>query len=158
MNRTFRSASAAYPSGLDLRSQYRTIPSQPSGPPPPTPRSGSFVTSFSQGGFQSAPLSSPSEYQMPRTPIEAVPRDYHMGQQGHGQMSAPMAPPQDFASAYQQQQHQAGQQMSPARGPPAEREGTVPEGVQGVYAAQDTDGGKRKRAWSMGGGYEGHHP
>lgn len=106
----FRSASSVFPSGLDLRNQYRTIPAQSSNQGMPrTPRTTSFASAFSSGGFQSAPLMAPAEFQMPRTPIDAGPRDYHMSQ-----LSAPMAPPQDFSAAY-------SQSMSPGRAPATEQ-------------------------------------
>lgn len=91
-----------------------------------------------------------------------------------GQMNAPMSSPQDYAGAY-------GQNLSPNRAMPAERATLQGHGVgghEGQSAAQeqaqqgdvqtgsylpresqgDYDGQKRKRAYSMGGGYEGHHP
>lgn len=106
----FRSASSAFPSGLDLRNQYRTVPAQSSSQNMPTaPRTTSFASAFSSGGFQSAPLMAPAEFQMPRTPIDAGPRDYHMSQ-----LSAPMAPSQDFSAAY-------SQSMSPGRAPATEQ-------------------------------------
>ncbi|KAK6611077.1 Homeobox-leucine zipper protein HDG11 [Botrytis cinerea] len=54
---------------------------------PPTSRP--FVPPYS-AGFASAPLTAPMEYSLPRTPSDA----------NHPQLSAPMAPPQDFANAY----------------------------------------------------------
>lgn len=77
-----------------------------------------------------------------------------------------MAPPPDFTNAYNQ-----GVSSSPTSAAPAER--VVHHGQRqhdaaiqeqsvetGAYMSQDSDyeGQKRKRAYSMGGGYEGHHP
>ncbi|KAL3425680.1 homeobox transcription [Phlyctema vagabunda] len=96
-----RSSSSAFPPGLDLRNQYRTLPSQQQHHPsqhgmPPTPRSAAFNNAFS-AGFASAPLSAPVDFNLPRTPGEpsAGTRDFSMPQ-----LSAPMAPPQDFTNAY----------------------------------------------------------
>lgn len=105
----FRAASSAYPSGLDLRSQYRAVSTQgPNHGVPATARTAPFASAFSSGGFQSAPLIASAEFQIPRTPNDAGPRDYHMSQ-----LSAPMAPPQDFSATY-------GQSASPARRPATE--------------------------------------
>lgn len=107
------SSSAAFPSGLDLRNQYRSVSSQsPNQGIPATARASSFASAFSSGGFQSAPLMAPAEFHIPRTPAEAGPRDYHLSQ-----LSAPMAPPPDFAAAY-------SQSMSPGR-PPATEQTTL---------------------------------
>jgi hypothetical protein len=106
----FRAASAAYPPGLDLRNQYRTLPSQssPHGLPS-TPRSNSFASPFTSGGFQSAPLVAPADFQLARSSSESQQRDYHMSQ-----LSAPMAPPPDFSAAY-------SQNMSPSRMAPSQQ-------------------------------------
>jgi hypothetical protein len=93
-----RAASSAYPPGLDLRNQYRTLPSQHSSSHgvPPTPRSTSFAHAFT-GGYASAPLTAPVDFTLPRTPIDGGQgsRDFNIPQ-----LSAPMAPSQDFQSAY----------------------------------------------------------
>jgi hypothetical protein len=105
----FRAASSVFPAGLHLRNQYRAIPTQsPIQDVPTTPRTPSFASAFSSGGFQSAPLMARAEYHMPRTPVDAGPREYHMSQ-----FSAPMAPPQDFSAAY-------SRSMSPGHTPAAE--------------------------------------
>lgn len=92
-----RASSLALTPGLDLRNQYRQLPSQQHSPHgvPITPRSGSFANAFT-GGYASAPLTAPVDFSLPRTPVdEHGPRDFNIPQ-----LSAPMAPPQDFQSAY----------------------------------------------------------
>ena len=108
-----RAASSAYPPGLDLRNQYRTLPSQHNSPHgvPPTPRSSSFANAFT-GGYASAPLAAPVDFTLPRTPIDGGqgPRDFNIPQ-----LSAPMAPPTDFQSAY-------NSTLSPVRAPQGDRD------------------------------------
>ncbi|OAF58146.1 hypothetical protein VC83_05310 [Pseudogymnoascus destructans] len=100
----YRASPATFPSGLDLRSQYRSVSSQsPNQPIPATARAATFASAFSSGGFQSAPLMAPTEFHIPRTPVDAGPREYHLSQ-----LSAPMAQATDFAAAY-------SQSMSPGR-------------------------------------------
>ncbi|TGO26862.1 hypothetical protein BPAE_0052g00530 [Botrytis paeoniae] len=87
MSRLRASTGGAFPQGLDLRNQYRPLPHQGPSHLPPTSRP--FAPSYS-AGFASAPLTAPMEFSLPRTPSDA----------NHPQLSAPMAPPQDFANAY----------------------------------------------------------
>jgi hypothetical protein len=176
----FRSASSAFPSGLDLRNQYRGMSSQNSNQGvPTTPRTTSFASAFSSGGFQSAPLMAPAEFQIPRTPIDAGPRDYHMSQ-----LSAPMAPPQDFSAAYsqsmspgsrtpvaeqsmlsrnepnmqeqqqqhQQQQHQQQQQHSQQQ---QQQQSEPPHYLRQDEYDNNPAAQKRKRTYSMSGTFEG---
>lgn len=92
-----RAASSAFPPGLDLRAQYRGLPTQNnSSHGGTTPRSSSFSHSFT-GGYASAPLTAPVDFALPRTPIDGSHsgRDFNIPQ-----LSAPMAPPQDFSNAY----------------------------------------------------------
>lgn len=91
-----RSASSAFPGGLNLRSQYRTAPPQNNAPAPPMPRSNSFSSPFTSG-YASAPLTAPVDFALPRTPAESGQgrRDFSIPQ-----LSAPIAQPQDFQSAY----------------------------------------------------------
>lgn len=107
-----RASSSAFPPSLDLRNQYRTLPSQPNAIA--TPRSGTFSNAFS-GGFASAPLAAPVDFSLPRTSADASSqgnRDFNIPQ-----LSAPMAPPMDFSNAYNAsntstsrgQQHQSEQ-------------------------------------------------
>jgi len=88
-----RAASSAYPPGLDIRAQYRTMPTQNHSPHGVTPRSSSFAHAFT-GGYASAPLAAPVDFSLPRTPIDG-PRDFNIPQ-----LSAPITAPQDFSSAY----------------------------------------------------------
>lgn len=85
----------------------------PPGATPPTPHGTNFSSPFaiSSTGFASAPLSAPSDFQLPRTPNDIEPRHYHSSQ-----LSAPMAPPQDFRNAY-------NQIINPVR--PAQTEGAL---------------------------------
>ncbi|KAH7393149.1 hypothetical protein BKA64DRAFT_709503 [Cadophora sp. MPI-SDFR-AT-0126] len=91
-----RASSAAFPPGLDLRNQYRAMPNQNHSPHGITPRSSSFAHAFT-GGYASAPLTAPVDFSLPRTPVDGTHgnRDYNIPQ-----LSAPMAPPQDFSNAY----------------------------------------------------------
>jgi len=108
-----RASSSAFPPGLDLRAQYRTLPAQNNSPHglPATPRSSSFANAFT-GGYASAPLTAPVDFSLPRTPIDGSQgnRDFNIPQ-----LSAPMAPPQDFSSAY-------NSNLSPVRGQQSDRD------------------------------------
>jgi hypothetical protein len=106
-----RATSGTFPAGLDLRTQYRPMPSQGNSPRglPATPRSSSFANAFT-GGYASAPLTAPVDFQLPRTPIDASNRDFNIPQ-----LSAPMAPPQDFSNAY-------NSNLSPVRGQQGDRD------------------------------------
>ena len=100
-----RPSSAAFPSGLDLRTQYRPLPMQSNSLHglPATPRSSSFANAFI-GGYASAPLTAPVDFSLPRTPIDSGNRDFSIPQ-----LSAPTAPPQDFSNVY-------NSNLSPVRG------------------------------------------
>lgn len=89
-----RASSSVFPGGLNLGNQYRTLPPQHNTPTPPMPRSHSFSTPFTTG-YASAPLAAPVDFSLPRTPVESGRRDFSIPQ-----LSAPMAPPQDFQNAY----------------------------------------------------------
>ena len=108
-----RASSAAFPPGLDLRNQYRmqTQNNSSHGGMPIAPRSGSFSGPFS-GGYASAPLTAPVDFSLPRTPVDGTHgnRDFSIPQ-----LSAPMAPPQDFSNAY-------NSNPSPVTGPRGERD------------------------------------
>jgi hypothetical protein len=106
-----RASSVAFPPGLDLRNQYRTLPSQGNPQGQATPRTSSFSIAFT-GGYASAPLTAPIEFSQPRTPNDTNPsqRDFNIPQ-----LSAPMAPPQEFSSTY-------NSNLSPNQGQHAERE------------------------------------
>lgn len=123
----YRASSATFPSGLDLRSQYRSVTSHsPNQPIPATARAATFASAFSSGGFQSAPLMAPAEFNIPRTPVDAGPREYHLSQ-----LSAPMAPATDFAAAY-------SQSMSPGR-PAATEQSTLGRQHQGLGLEDSQD-------------------
>ena len=161
-----RASSSAFPPGLDLRNQYQRGISHSSAHGVPTPRSSSFSHSFS-GGFASAPLTAPVDFQLPRTPIDG-PRDFSIPQ-----LSAPMQPPQDFQSAY-------NSNLSPVRGQHNDREFNSPnqqrteQGSQSHTQTTDQEqqqnknneetsylspvryeaGQKRKRSFTMPGQFE----
>jgi hypothetical protein len=90
-----RASSSAFPSGLNARNQYLGLPLHHN-TPAPAPRSHSFSTAFT-AGYASAPLTAPVDFSLPRSPVESG-----QGRRGFSipQLSAPMAPPQDFQSAY----------------------------------------------------------
>jgi hypothetical protein len=129
----------------------------PPGATPPTPHRVNFSSSFAinSTGFASAPLSAPSDFQLPRTPNDIEPRHYHMSQ-----LSAPMAPPQDFRNAYNQiispvrsaQTEGALQNQQPQQHP---TEGPIQEQsaeTSGFLTADDNGirpGHRRKRTYSM---------
>lgn len=89
-----QTSSTTFPPGLDLRNQYRNMPNQNNSSHATTPRSSSYANAFT-GGYASAPLTAPVDFSLPRTPIDGNHRDFSIPQ-----LSAPMAPPQDFSSAY----------------------------------------------------------
>ncbi|KAK3326524.1 hypothetical protein B0H66DRAFT_163120 [Apodospora peruviana] len=105
-NSRLRAASASLPLGLDLRTQFRSVSSaglQPSAHSPggsrsgPTSQLGGSVSSSYTGSFPSAPLTAPHDFSLPRTPgFRSSGADYSMPQ-----MSAPIAPPNDFSQAFQ---------------------------------------------------------
>jgi hypothetical protein len=91
-----RASSSAFPSGLNLRNQYRGLPPHNKTPAPSGPRSHSFSNNFTTG-YASAPLTAPIDFLLPRTASRSGQgrRDFHIPQ-----LSAPMAAPHDFQSAY----------------------------------------------------------
>lgn len=93
-----RASSLALMPGLDLRNQYSAFPSQqtPTHGNPPQPRHNSFANSFTSG-YASAPLTTPIDFSLPRTPVDGGQgaREFNIPQ-----LSAPMAAPQDFQTAY----------------------------------------------------------
>jgi hypothetical protein len=111
MSRLRAASAATFPSSLDLRNQYRPMTNQASSPHrlPATPRSGSFTNAFT-GGYASAPLTAPVDFSQPRTPVDGGSRDFNIPQ-----LSAPMAPPQDFSNAY-------NSNLSPVRGQHSDRD------------------------------------
>ncbi|KAK6064336.1 Homeobox-leucine zipper protein HDG11 [Seiridium cupressi] len=99
-NTRLRAATATLPLNLDLRTQqYRSVSSghnmQGAGPATPRATSATPYSTAYTSSFPSAPLTAPIDFAQPRTPgIGAGVRDYSMPQ-----MSAPIAPPQDFSHA-----------------------------------------------------------
>ncbi|ORY71234.1 uncharacterized protein BCR38DRAFT_6125 [Pseudomassariella vexata] len=96
-NSRLRAASATLPLGLDLRTQFRSVSSGHNLQPPAhssIPRAASTApySSAYTSSYPSAPLTAPVEFSLPRTP--GVRHDYSMPQ-----MSAPIAPSQDFSQA-----------------------------------------------------------
>lgn len=92
-----RASSATLPLGLDLSAQRPF-----SGPQPvrsatsPTQRHAVTSAPYSTG-FPPAPLTAPSDFNLPRTPgYPTRPNEYSIPQ-----MSAPIAPPNDFSQAFQ---------------------------------------------------------
>ncbi|KAI1762830.1 hypothetical protein GGR53DRAFT_400483 [Hypoxylon sp. FL1150] len=150
-----RAASANLPLGLDLRHQYRPSthslqsPSHSSTPrittTAPYGSSSSYTTSF-----PSAPLTAPIDFPLSRTPgiNRTSVQDYSMPQ-----MSAPIAPPQDFTQALH-----GGMGSSSSRTPMRDTFGGGPLGIsqgQGSnersedYSQEGLSGGtglKRKRS------------
>lgn len=93
-----RAASATLPLGLDLSAQR----SYSGGAQPirsatsPTNRHISATSAPYTTSFPTAPLTAPSDFNLPRTPgFPSRPHDYSMPQ-----MSAPIAPPNDFSQAF----------------------------------------------------------
>jgi hypothetical protein len=126
-----RGTSLTFPPGLDLRNQYRALPTHLHSPhSPATTRGGSFNSAFT-GGYASAPLTVPVEFSLPRTP----------GDGGHGnrdfnvpQLSAPMAPPPDFSSAY------SDSNLSPVRAAQESRDFSSQSQNNGDSGAQTRNG------------------
>ncbi|KAF4625798.1 hypothetical protein G7Y89_g12361 [Cudoniella acicularis] len=126
-----RASSSAFPPGLDLRNQYRALPAQLNSPHGlPTTRSSSFANAFT-GGYASAPLTAPVDFSLPRTPVDAGQgnRDFNIPQ-----LSAPMAPPGDFSSAY-------NSSLSPVRAQQGDRDfGNQNNGDSGGQSSQGPQG------------------
>ena len=168
-----RGTSSTFPPGLDLRNQYRALPGHLNSPhSPATSRGGSFAGAFT-GGYASAPLTAPVDFSLPRTPVDG----------GHGnrdfnipQLSAPMAPPNDFSNAYNnslspsrggQDSRDFGSQNNGDSGAQTRTGSQGPEHGQNQHSqhnqqnrSQDDSyhyetGQKRKRSFTLsGGGYE----
>lgn len=93
-----RASSATLPLGLDLSSQRSYSGAQPiRSATSPTNRHVAVTSAPYTTSFPTAPLTAPSDFNLPRTPgFPARPNNYSMPQ-----MSAPIAPPNDFSQAYQ---------------------------------------------------------
>ncbi|AEO62768.1 uncharacterized protein THITE_2107332 [Thermothielavioides terrestris NRRL 8126] len=157
-----RAASASLPLGLDLRTQFRSaigsggLATTAHSPGPRTPSTsqlgGGGVSSSYTGSFPSAPLTAPVDFSLPRTSgFRTSTTDYSMPQ-----MSAPIAPPNDFSQAFQASLSGA----SAARTPMRDTFGGGPLGLgQGQSAgaadrpdeyAHDPLGMKRRRSFTTG--------
>jgi len=149
-----RAASASLPLGLDLRNQFRSSVGsgniQPAahspGPRTPTTQIGGVSSSYT-GSFPSAPLTAPVDFSLPRTPgFRSSGADYSMPQ-----MSAPIAPPNDFSQAFQ-----ASMNSSSTRTPMRDTFGGGPlslgqnqnSGDRNDDYSQDPMGLKRKRSFT----------
>ncbi|KAF7864531.1 hypothetical protein EAF04_006663 [Stromatinia cepivora] len=156
MSRLRASTGGAFPQGLDLRNQYRSLPQQGASHLPPTSRP--FASPYSTG-FASAPLTAPMEFSLPRTPSDA----------NHPQLSAPMAPPQDFSNAYnasrapqnerefgsqgQEQQHAQNHAQSGERQPQRDNS----DGSSYLRPNEFEGKDNRKRSFTMPGTYAPSH-
>ncbi|CAG8977407.1 hypothetical protein HYALB_00007037 [Hymenoscyphus albidus] len=139
-----RATSTGLPSGLDLRNRYSTHPAHLSSPhSPATSRSSSFGNAFT-GGYASAPLTAPVDFQIPRTPAESGSsnnREFSIPQ-----LSAPMAPPQDFSNAY-------NSSVSPVRGQHGERDfGGSASNNNGESGGQTAQGSQSQSGQGQGSG------
>jgi hypothetical protein len=146
-----RAASASLPLGLDLRNQFRSGVGSGNLQPTvhsPGPRTSSSnqiggVSSSYTASFPSAPLTAPVDFSLPRTPgFRSSGADYSMPQ-----MSAPIAPPNDFSQAFQ-----ASMNNSSTRTPMRDTFGGGPlnqnSGERNDDYNQDPMGLKRKRSFS----------
>ncbi|KAI0122813.1 hypothetical protein BJ170DRAFT_704121 [Xylariales sp. AK1849] len=154
-----RAASATLPLGLDLRTQYRSVSSghsmQTAGHSS-TPRAASTTpygsSSSYTSSFPSAPLTAPIDFAQSRSSVQ----DYSMPQ-----MSAPIAPSQDFSRALH------GSMASPGMRTPMRDSfgGPLSAGQNQVATARNEEyshdsfgesgaGLKRKRSFSSGSGQQ----
>lgn len=148
-----RAASASLPLGLDLRNQFRSVGSghnmQPTAhsPGPRTssnPQIGGVSSSYT-ASYPSAPLTAPIDY-LPRTPgFRSSGADYSMPQ-----MSAPIAPSNDFAQAFQSMSGSSSR--TPMRdtfgGGPLAMGSSQNPGERNEDYSQDPLGMKRKRSFT----------
>lgn len=129
----------------------------PPGAKPPVAHRDSFSNPFAinSTGFASAPLSAPSDFQLPQTSKDIEPRHYHISQ-----LSAPMAPPQDFRNAYNQTispiQHAQTEDASHNQQPQqhsTESTNQAPSAETSEFLTTETSGARpghrRKRTYSM---------
>lgn len=147
-----RAASATLPLGLDLRNQFRSVSTNhsmqstahPSGPR--TPSAGQIGgASSSYSSYPTAPLTAPMDF-LPRTPgFRSSGTDYSMPQ-----MSAPIAPSNDFAQAFQSMS--GSSTRTPMRdtfgGGPLSTGQSQTTGDRGDDYSQDPLGMKRKRSFT----------
>lgn len=92
-----RASSATLPLGLDLSGQRPYTGSQSIRSATSPDRHLSVTSAPYTTSFPTAPLTAPSDFNLPRTPgFPPRPADYSMPQ-----LSAPIAPPNDFSQAFQ---------------------------------------------------------
>lgn len=118
MSRLRASSTSAFPANSSM--QYRAMPAQESPPQrlPNKPRPAPFTSQFS--GFQSAPLTAPVDFNLPRTPANFE----------TAQMSAPMAPPPEFGEAYHRVSSPADQSQRVPRSESTFQQQQVQQGSQ----------------------------
>lgn len=139
---------------MDLRTQFRsaigsgslqTSTHSPSQRTASTPQLGGVSSSYT-GSFPSAPLTAPVDFSLPRTSgYRTSTTDYSMPQ-----MSAPIAPPNDFSQAFQ-----ASMSSSSARTPMRDSFGGSALGLGSSQSSGDRNdeysdplGMKRKRSFT----------
>ncbi len=145
-----RAASSTLPLNLDLRTQFRSVGSghtmqssahSPTSRPNTTSQLGGVSSSYT-ASFPSAPLTAPIDFSLPRTPgFRSTGQDYSMPQ-----MSAPIAPPNDFSQAFQSMaNNNARTPMRDSFGAPA-----LGSGERTDDFSQDLSGGlKRKPSFTL---------
>ncbi|KAK3378219.1 hypothetical protein B0H63DRAFT_240527 [Podospora didyma] len=144
-----RAASASLPMSLNLGTQFRSgvgtggHPSTSHSPGPRTTSSSQLggVSSSYTASFPSAPLTAPVDFSLPRTPggFRSSGGDYSMPQ-----MSAPIAPPNDFSQAFQ-----ASMSNSSSRTPMRDSFGVSGGGPLGISGGQNQNSGGRTDDYSQ---------
>jgi len=141
-----RAASATLPIGLDLRTQFRSVGGSAHSltPTAASPTTRPTSTSSYTASFPSAPLTAPMDFALPRTPgFRSTGQDYSMPQ-----MSAPIAPPNDFSQAFQ-----ASMTGSGARTPMRDSFGGIGQAPSSTDRSddysQDSLGLKRKPSFTL---------
>lgn len=147
-----RASSATLPLGLDLSAQrsYSASHHGLRSATSPTHRHAAVTSAPYSTGFPTAPLTAPSDFSLPRTPGFATrTHDYSMPQ-----MSAPIAPPNDFSQAFHASMGSGHSSRTPMRdqfgggGPLGDRTGDDYGGPGGEL--------KRKRSFTIPQGSSAH--
>lgn len=147
-----RASSATLPLGLDLSAQrsYSASHHGLRSATSPTHRHAAVTSAPYSTGFPTAPLTAPSDFSLPRTPgFPTRAHDYSMPQ-----MSAPIAPPNDFSQAFHASMSSAHSSRTPMRdqfgggGPLGDRSGDDYGGPGGEL--------KRKRSFTIPQGSSAH--
>ncbi|KAI3390994.1 hypothetical protein diail_8276 [Diaporthe ilicicola] len=147
-----RASSATLPLGLDLSAQrsYSASHHGMRSATSPTHRHAAVTSAPYSTGFPTAPLTAPSDFSLPRTPgFPTRPHDYSMPQ-----MSAPIAPPNDFSQAFHASMASGHSSRTPMRdqfgggGPLGDRSGEDYGGPGGEL--------KRKRSFTIPQGSSAH--